>query len=76
MRVYSQAKRRVQTVTLVNMYRGKENVISFSVETFLKKEIVSLQEYRSAGIRTRNGMCIIPKPRELEKVVVTRADSL
>ncbi|KAJ7382127.1 Transcriptional adapter 2-alpha [Desmophyllum pertusum] len=28
------------------------------METFLKKEIVSLQEYRSAGIRTRNGAAV------------------
>ena len=27
----------------------------FLVENFLKKEVISLQEYRSAGIRTRKG---------------------
>lgn len=33
-------------------------VVFISVENFLKKEIVSLQEYRSAGICTRKGTCV------------------
>ena len=32
--------------------------VLLSVEHFLKKEIVSLQEYRSAGICTRKGTCM------------------
>lgn len=43
--------------TLLSVSEIKENVaFAFPlVESFLKKEVVSLQEYRSAGIRTRKG---------------------
>lgn len=42
--------------TLLSVSEIKKMLFAFPlVESFLKKEVVSLQEYRSAGIRTRKG---------------------